>query len=151
MNLNELFGSKAIGETMTPACILLSCTLFFLAWWLENRERDEPQPGQGDPTFDDEYLMARRRGRRSVHILLAVSAVLILMAGLAGPGPVWIASWLAVCGLLVVVLTLGMMDFYRTNRYLARKLPQLRQQVLHSHTDATVDVPIDAPQQDHHE
>ncbi|QEG39975.1 hypothetical protein [Roseimaritima ulvae] len=115
---------------MTAASIILALTLLGFAVWLELRERDEPQAGDADAAFDDDYLLARRRGRRAVHVLLVVAAVLILIAGLAGPGPIWIAMWLAVCGLLVVIMMLGMMDFYRSNRYLARKLPELRKQVL---------------------
>lgn len=117
---------------MTAASMILALTLLSFAAWLELRERDEPQAGDADATFDDDYLVARHRGRRSVHVLLALAALLVFIAGLAGPGPVWIAAWLAVCGVLVVVMVLGLFDFYRTNRYLARKLPELRKQVLDS-------------------
>ncbi len=115
---------------MTAASMILALTLLGFAVWLELREREGPQAGDADATFDDEYLLARHRGRRSVHVLLVVAAALIFVAGLAGPGAVWIAMWLAVCGVLVVVMLLGAVDFYRTNRFLARKLPELRKQAL---------------------
>ncbi|SRR6056297_468711 len=124
---------------MTAACLVLAFTLFAFALWLEQRDRGEPQAGQGDQTFDDEYLAARRRGRRVVHGLLMLSAVLIVIAAMAGPGPVWIAMWLAVCGVLIVVMVLGLLDFYRTNRYFARKLTQFHKQSLEQHFDVPPD------------
>ena len=54
----------------------------------------------------------------------------MLAAGFAGPGRVWVLGWLAVSGLLVLVLLLAGIDLWRTNRYLRRKLPELRRETL---------------------
>ncbi len=113
---------------MLPASLILGLTLLGFAAWLEWREQQESDPG---PLFDAEYLSRRRRGRRAVHILLAASGLLILAAAVAGRGVLWAALWSAVCGLLILVLVIAIVDFWRTHRYFYRKLPELRQQMLH--------------------
>lgn len=118
---------------MTGASVVLGIAILGFAFWLDRHERGEPQPGDNDATFDDGYLRARHRGRQVVFYGLLVAGGLILVAAAAGPGPVWIASWLAVSGLLILVLMLGMLDAYRTNRYFARKLPELRRQAFSQH------------------
>lgn len=115
---------------MSAASIILAIALFAFVIWLEVNERNEPKAGDEDSTFDDSYLRARHRGRRTVNLLLTITGGFILVAGLVGPGPTWIAMWLAVCGLLVVVLMLGMHDMVRTNRYLAKKLPEIREKTI---------------------
>jgi phosphatidylglycerophosphate synthase len=112
---------------MLPASLMLGLTLLGFAAWLEWRERQGFDQG---PLFDADYLRRRRRGRQAVHILLAAAGVLILAAAVAGRGILWAALWSAVCGLLILVLLIAIVDVWRTHRYFYRKLPELRQQML---------------------
>lgn len=115
---------------MITASFILAVLLLALAVYLERRQRGGPQVGGKDPAFDDDYLTARIRGRRGVHGVLVLMAVIIASAAWVGPGPLWAALWMAVFGLLVLVVFLAMADAFRSRKYLQRKLPELRKQML---------------------
>lgn len=112
---------------MFAASLLLGTTILGFAAWLEWRERESGDAAQG---FEEDYLRRRRRGRSAIHIMLAIAGVFVIAAGFAGRGLVWVALWSAVCGLLLLVVAVAMLDLWRSNRYLHRKLPEMRRQAL---------------------
>lgn len=117
--------------------LLLASSVLVLAVWLELRDRWELKRESKSDFFDEGYLRKRRRGRKWLHSLLAVCGVVILITGLIEPGLLWMILWLAVCVLLTAVVTLGMMDAVRTNRYWSKRLPSLQRE--------TLDQPLPAP------
>ena len=115
---------------MFGASVVVGLTIVGIAVWLEWRESQGDVDGLGGGALDQRYLGKRRWLRRAIHLLLLISGVIVLVAGYAGPGRVWVLGWLAVSGLLVMVLALAVVDLWRTKRYLRRKLPELRRQTL---------------------
>ena len=115
---------------MFGASVVVGLTIVGIAVWLEWRESQGDVDGLGGGALDQRYLGKRRWLRRAIHLLLLISGVIVLVAGFAGPGRVWVFGWLAVAGLLVMVLALAVVDLWRTKRYLRRKLPELRRQTL---------------------
>lgn len=111
--------------------LLLGGTVVGFAFWLHWNERlgwpDEDYDREGS-RIDRDYLARRSRGRRRVHVLLGGCGALIIVAALGGPETprLWIACWLSVVLTLVTVIFLAAFDAYRTQRYHAAKLPELR-------------------------
>jgi hypothetical protein len=110
--------------------IILASTLIAFAIWLHYNEL-RGWAHEGDTSFFDmDYLRSRSRGRLLVHSLLGACGALILIATGFGPGIVWSVCWLLVCLSLTCVVMLALVDAWRTQRFHARKLPELRRQLL---------------------
>jgi peptidoglycan/LPS O-acetylase OafA/YrhL len=117
---------------MFEGSLVLGITLLCFAFWLHWNET------QGWPNEDssfkgelaNQYLRQRSRARKRIHILIAACGVLILVAALAGPGPVWIAAWMSVIAALMTVIVLAGFDAFRTHRFQSTKLRDVRGEVL---------------------
>lgn len=107
--------------------LILGTTILGFVIWLEWRERQTDDAARG---FEREYLARRRRGRVAIHWILVVTGFLVLLTGIVPRGMLWIALWSAVCGLLVMVVAVAMVDLWRSNRYLYHKLPEIRRETL---------------------
>ena len=112
---------------MTAAGILLSATLIFVAVWLQQNEVNGWSHESYDEPVDQSYLTQRRRSRKRVNYIIGGCGVLILIATLAGPGPVFVGAWSCVAFALMTVVGLAMVDFVRTQRYHSDKLARIRQ------------------------
>lgn len=116
---------------MFAGSLVMGVTVLCFAAWLHwNDTRGWP-----NETFktelDNQYLAKRSRSRRRIHLIIAACGVLILVAGFAGPGPVWVAAWMSVIAALMTVVVLAGFDAFRTHRYQKAKLPEIRRQLFH--------------------
>ncbi len=112
--------------------LLLGATLIGFALWLHLNER-QGWPGEADDSeLDQNYLARRRRGRRRMQWLIGGCGVLIIVAAVGGPQTprLWIGCWLTVVLTLMTVIVLAGFDAFRTQRYHAQKLPELRRRSL---------------------
>lgn len=114
---------------MLGASLILAATLAGFAGWLHYNER-VGWPEESDTQLDDEYRDRRRRRRTVIHFLLLSCGVLAAAAGFAGKGRVWIGCWMTISLTLMVIIVLALLDGFRTHRYLKRKLPEIRRDVL---------------------
>lgn len=122
--------------------LMLGAVLIGIAWWLHWNEHhgwpQEPCAGDGSPQsdgipqsdLDRRYLRARGRSRRRVNLLLGGCGVLIMIAAVGGPQTplLWIGCWMIVMVTLFTIVFLAAFDAWRTQRYHAQKLPELRRQ-----------------------
>ena len=121
---------------MLAGSLLLAITLAGFALWLQYREIgswDEPPGGDASSAIrdlDQSYRRSRYRFRGWVHNTMLVTAGAIAVAGIAGPGRVWMACWLLATMLLFVVILLAAIDGVRTTRYQRRRLEQIRRETL---------------------
>ena len=115
---------------MFGGSLVLGITLCCFAAWLHWNETH----GWPNETFvtelDNQYRAKRRRSRGRIHMIIAGCGILILIAALAGEGPVWIVAWMCVIAGLLAVVCLAGIDAFRTHRYHAAKLPEIRREVL---------------------
>jgi hypothetical protein len=112
--------------------LLLGATLIGFACWLHWSER-VGWPGETcDTDLDREYFQKRTRARHRMNVLIGVSGGLIVFATIASPDRalVWMACWLAVMLILLTVIFLAAGDALRTQRYHAKKLPEIRRKTL---------------------
>ncbi len=115
---------------MFEGSLLLGTTLLCFAYWLHWNET-QGWPNESFVTeLDNRYHATRSRSRKRIHIIIAICGVLILVAAIVGPGPVWVASWMCVTVALLTVVVLAGVDAIRTHRYHSDKLPEIRRQVL---------------------
>ena len=119
---------------MLTASLVLSITLLLFVAWLHQSQR-QGWPQEESTLVDAEYRQSRRRRRARIHALLGIAAVLIAVAGVAGTGElwrtrVWVGCWSVVILILLTVVVLAMLDGFRTHRYIQRKLPELRREML---------------------
>ena len=119
---------------MLTASLVLSITLLLFVAWLHQSQR-QGWPQEESTLVDAEYRQSRRRRRDRIHALLGIAAVLIAVAGVAGTGElwrtrVWVGCWSVVILILLTVVVLAMLDGFRTHRYIQRKLPELRREML---------------------
>lgn len=111
---------------MFAGSIVMAVTVLFFAAWLHyNDGRGWGQDERFRTELDLKYLDRRTRSRRRIHMIIAVCGILILVAAFAGPGPVWIASWMTVMVALAIVVVLAGFDALRTYRYQNAKLKSL--------------------------
>lgn len=116
---------------MFAGSLILALTLLGFAAWLHYNERLGWPNESYDSDTDHEYLTRRMRARRRIHVILAVCGLLILIASFAGPSHVlWVAAWMSVMAALMTVVILAALDAYRTQRYHAKKLPEIRSRML---------------------
>ena len=110
--------------------LILAITLLGFAGWLHWNEVH----GWPNETFitelDNQYHSKRQRSRKFIHIIITGCGILILIAAFAGPGVLWIASWMCVMAGLFAVICLAGVDASRTHRYHTNKLPELRRDIL---------------------
>lgn len=110
--------------------LVLGITVIAFAAWLQWND----SLGWPNETFrtdlDREYLTVRTRARKRIHVLIAGSGGLILVAAFAGPGAIWMIAWIAVMVVLMTVVVLAGKDALRTHRYHVRKLPEIRREIL---------------------
>ena len=115
---------------MFASGMVLSITLIAFAWWLHTNEVHGWANESYDLELDKEYLARRRKSRRRVNAIIAGCGVLIFVATLACPGPVWVAAWMSVSVGLLTVVILALLDAIRTARYHRKKLPEIREKSL---------------------
>ena len=115
---------------MFASGIVLAVTLIGFAWWLNVNEVHGWANESYDGEVDKDYLDRRRKSRRRVNGIIAGCGLLILVATLVGPGPVWIAAWMSVSLGLLTVVVLALLDAIRTHRYHRKKLPDIREKTL---------------------
>ena len=115
---------------MFASGMILSITLIGFAWWLQRNEQLGWPQESYDSELDKDYLARRRKSRRRVNALIAICGLLIFVATVAGPGPVWLAAWMSVSVGLLTVVILALLDALRTHRYQRKKLPEIRRQTL---------------------
>ena len=116
--------------------LMLGAVLIGIAWWLHwNEHHGWPQeswPGDdsSQSDLDRRYLRARGRSRRRVNLLLGGCGVLIMIAAVGGPQRplLWIGCWMVVMVTLFTIVFLAAFDAWRTQRYHAQKLPEIRRQ-----------------------
>lgn len=119
---------------MLAASLVLSITLLLFVAWLHQSQR-QGWPEEESTIVDAEYRQSRQRRRDRIHALLGAAAILIAVAGVAGTGElwrtrIWVGCWLVVILILLTVVMLAMLDGFRTHRYIQRKLPELRREML---------------------
>ena len=115
---------------MFAGSLVLGITVLCFALWLHWNDT-HGWPNESFKTErDNHYLARRKRSRKRIHIIIAACGVLILVAALAGPGPVWIAAWMSVILALLTVIILAGFDAFRTHRYQNKKLPENRRDLL---------------------
>jgi len=115
---------------MFASGMILAITLIGFAWWLQRNEQYGWAEESYDTELDQDYFARRRKARRRVNALIAICGLLIFVATVAGPGPVWIAAWMIVSVCLLTVVILALLDAIRTQRYQRKKLPEIRRQTL---------------------
>tara|TARA_R110002049_G_scaffold4601_5_gene32118 strand:- start:171513 stop:171872 length:360 start_codon:yes stop_codon:yes gene_type:complete len=115
---------------MFASGMILAVTLIAFACWLHVNEMRGWANESYDSDLDKEYLSRRTRARRRVNLIIGGCGVLILVATIAGPGPVWIAAWMSVSIGLLTVVMLAVLDAIRTHRYHRKKLPEVREKTL---------------------
>lgn len=110
------------------ASFILAAALFGFAWWLGHNE-SSGWPEEADSPIDDKYKARRRRSRGRIHGLFYLAAGLIVLAGIFGPGRIWVACWMSVIVILLGIVFLALLDGFRTHRYFKAKLPEIRQRL----------------------
>lgn len=111
--------------------LVLSSTLLFFAGWLQWTEKRGWPNDQFTGEDDQDYLARRMRSRGLVNTLIGTCGLLILLATLAGQGTlVFLAAWLTVILILLVIVLLAGLDAYRTLRHQKDKLRRLRERAL---------------------
>ena len=115
---------------MFASGMILAITLIAFAWWLQVNEVRGWANESYDSELDKDYLSRRMRARRRVNLIIGGCGVLIFIATLAGPGPVWVAAWMSVSVGLLTVVILALLDAVRTHRYHRKKLPEIREKTL---------------------
>lgn len=114
--------------------MLLSFTLLFFAGWLQWTEA-RGWPHENDLDVDDgPYLLARRRGRFRVNLLIGTCGVLVLIATIAGVGLVFAAAWTTVTMILFVIVVLAGLDAWRTHRHHQDKVRRIRKRAMKDQT-----------------
>lgn len=114
---------------MTASHLVLGIALIGFAMWLQSTEVKGWPNESCEGKLDQEYFTRRHRSRRRVNVMLAICGALIVAAGFSPPR-MFVLAWTAVAvGLLIVVVLAGF-DALRTQRYHAKKLPEIRKQIL---------------------
>lgn len=111
---------------MFASGMILSLTLIGFAWWLSVSESKGWVHESYDEEADKDYREQRRKSRRRVNRIIAGCGVLIFVATVAGPGPIWIAAWMSVSIGLLTVVILAFLDALRTLRHHRSKRPKIR-------------------------
>ncbi len=112
---------------MLAGSLLLGFTVILVGYWLEYNDL-QGWPSESDYDVNDvnpqniRYRVLRRRWRRVVHVMLAISGALMASAGVAGLGRFWIAAWTSVALLLMSIIVIAVGDAIRTARHHRRRL-----------------------------
>lgn len=115
---------------MHVVSLLFGIWVVAVALGLESHRRHSDRVETGRSPLDVCYRAGRRRGRRWTNLLVAVIGLLATAAGVIGVGPIWMVLWALVPPVLCGIVVLAVGDFWRTNRYLQHKLPELRREIL---------------------
>ena len=114
---------------MFASHLILGLCLIGFALWLQSTEsKGWPNESYHGET-DEKYLRRRRRSRQRVNGIFLICGVLILVASVSGPR-MFVLAWTAVTLALLVIVVLAALDAIRTQRYLNKKLPELRKKTL---------------------
>ena len=113
---------------MFAGSMVLGFTVLGFAIWLHwNETRGWPGEGSNETKLDNQYYEQRSRSRTRIHAIIALCGILIIVAGVVGPGgPVWVSAWMIVMVALMTVVLLAGLDALRTHRYHIAKLPEIR-------------------------
>ena len=109
--------------------LILGLTVIAFAAWLHWNETLGWPNESFQTELDREYLTTRTRARKRIHIVIACSGGLIMVAAFAGPGTIWLFAWMGVILLLLTVVLLAALDALRSHRYHLRKLPEIRKEI----------------------
>ena len=115
---------------MFAGSLVLGVTLLCFAAWLHWNDTQGWPNEKFKTEIDNRYLAQRKRSRKRIHIIIALCGVLIIVAAIAGPGPIWVAAWMSVIVALLTVIVLAGFDAFRTHRYQKEKLPEIRRGTL---------------------
>lgn len=115
---------------MHVVSLLFGTWIVAVALGLESHRRRQDRVETGRSQLDLCYRAGRRRCRRWTNLLIGAVGLLALAAGVAGTGPVWMVLWALVPLVLCGIVALACSDVLRTNRYIERKLPELRREIL---------------------
>ncbi len=111
---------------MFAGSMILAVTLIAFAAWLQWSESNGWGDGELSETeLDQRYFRQRGRSRRRTNLIIGICGLLILVAAIAGGGPIWIAAWLCVTLALATVVGLAGLDVLRTHRYHTAKMQDL--------------------------
>ncbi|MEZ6088517.1 MAG: hypothetical protein R3C05_10925 [Pirellulaceae bacterium] len=111
---------------MDPSSLVVGALMLLAAGVLQWRDASSAKHQDSQSELDERYHVNRTRGRRWVHVLLAICGLLAITAGAVGHGQVFILCWASVPLVLLVIVILAMLDAFRTYQYHAKKLPELR-------------------------
>lgn len=111
--------------------LILGTALIALALWLHWSERRGSTRVSHESQLDRDYFGHRLRKRRRIHVLLLICGALILVATVVGPQArwAWVLTWAVVSVLLLIVMALAALDAVGTQRYHAKKLPEIRRRI----------------------
>ncbi len=109
--------------------LILGGSLVCFSLWLQWTESKGWPNESYDSESDASYLQGRMRSRRRVNVIIAICGVLIVIAGFAGPR-LFMLAWLSVTLALLTVIALAALDVLRTQRYLSKKLPEVRRRMI---------------------
>lgn len=115
---------------MHVASLLFGIWIVAVALGLESHRRHDDRVETGRSPLDLGYRAGRRRYRRWTNLLVAAVGLLASAAGVVGTGPAWLVLWALIPLVLCGVIALAVGDMLRTNRYVERKLPELRREIL---------------------
>ena len=115
---------------MFAGSLVLGFTLIGFAFWLQWNDSFGWPDEKFETKLDHDYHVKRSRSRRRIHMIIAACGTAIILAAIAGPGPIWIGAWMCVSVALMTVVILAGFDAFRTHRYHREKLPKLRQNSL---------------------
>lgn len=115
---------------MHVVSLLFGIWIVAVALGLESHRRHHDRVESGRSPLDLCYRAGRRRCRRWTNLLFAAVGLLAAAAGIVGPGPAWLVLWALVPLILCGIVALALSDVLRTNRYIERKLPELRREIL---------------------
>lgn len=111
---------------MDPSSLAVGVMLLIAAGVLQWRDASSLKDQHTGSELDERYHAKRTRGRRLVHILMAVCGLLAIFAGGVGRGQAFLLCWASIPLVLFVIVMLAMLDAFHTYRYHAQKLPELR-------------------------
>ena len=114
---------------MFASHFVLGIALIAFGLWLQSTESKGWPNESCEGNLDRQYFARRHRLRRRVNGILIVCGMLILVAGISPPR-MFILAWTLVSLALLIVVMLAGLDAVRTQRYHARKLPEIRRDTL---------------------
>ncbi len=115
---------------MDFASLLVGISVISVAVGLESHRRLSQWSATDATELDLQYAARRKRVRQWTNGLFALLGLLAVTAGVIGPGFIWFGLWTAVPLVLLATVVLACWDFLHTERYLQKKIPEIRRETL---------------------